>query len=323
MKASCHAWWRDALTVCCFLLSACGSPENDAALLSIDPTPLQEHIAQQLTAKPIPNTVPIVLVHGMAGFAPVGRFDYFYHVPKAARDAGFNVFVAHTDPFQGTAYRARQLATEVDTVLQLTGAERVHLIAHSQGGLDARYLISTLGYGDRVATLTTVGTPHQGVRLVDVALRFAPNHLMEPLSRIMDALGNALLGGHADFMAQLHDLGAGYVQGTFNPQNEDDPRVEYFSYAGYTQTHHGGKDLDVVTPLLVATYRLTRLCEGDNDGLVSNTSARWGTYLGMLPADHWDEIGQLPTAEHAAFAHLPFYLQLMKALESSGTPPLF
>src|SRR6185312_2727026 len=129
------------------LLAACGSSTNDAALLNIDGPLLEDHIQEQLShnASHHKDGLPLLLLHGMAGFAPVGKFDYFYHVPKTARDAGYDVFVAHTDPFQATAYRAQQLSVQVDKVLRETGAERLNMVAHSQGGLDARYLISSLG----------------------------------------------------------------------------------------------------------------------------------------------------------------------------------
>src|SRR5690606_21994510 len=46
----------------------------------------------------------------------------------------------------------------------------VNLFAHSMGGLDSRFLISSLGYGDRVASLTTLSTPHRGTAVADMAL---------------------------------------------------------------------------------------------------------------------------------------------------------
>jgi len=77
-------------------------------------------------------------------------------------------------------------------------------------------------------------------------------------------------------------LSTNYVRKTFNHDNPDDSRVEYYSYAGYTQSsrHVERSHIDVVTPLLLAAHKLTKILEGDNDGLVSDTSARWGTYLG-------------------------------------------
>src|SRR6266498_494330 len=54
-------------------------------------------------------------------------------------------------PGSVTSVRGVELARYVDMVLNETNAAKVVIIGHSQGGLDPRYMISTLGYGDRVA----------------------------------------------------------------------------------------------------------------------------------------------------------------------------
>ena len=269
---------------------------------------------------------PMVLLHGMAGFRPVlQRFDYFYGVRRAFVAAGYPVFCTQVDPFQTVPYRAMQLAGQVDQILRETGADRVHLLAHSQGGLDARYLISTLGYGDRVATLTTVGTPHHGVRFVDELLARSPRGILRGVTDAINAISNALLGGKSDLLAQLQQMSEDYVEGTFNPQNPDDPRVAYYSYAGLTQAHPwvDRSKVDIVNPMLLPSYTFIRHTDGDNDGIVPTQSARWGTFLGTLAADHWDQLGQLPGMPHPSFSHLPFYSNIATFLESGGDPPIF
>ncbi len=42
----------------------------------------------------------------------------------------------------------------------------VNIVAHSMGGLDARYLISHMSFS-RVASLTTIATPHRGSSFMD------------------------------------------------------------------------------------------------------------------------------------------------------------
>lgn len=50
---------------------------------------------------------------------------------------------------------------------------RLNIIAHSMGGLDARYYaISWLGLAERVASLTTIGIPHLGTPLADLMFSF-------------------------------------------------------------------------------------------------------------------------------------------------------
>ena len=75
-----------------------------------------------------------------------------------ARFRDVNVLTPFVDPLGDVPTRARQLAQS------LPAGERVYIIAHSGGGLDARFLASPggLGMGERVASITTISTPHRG-----------------------------------------------------------------------------------------------------------------------------------------------------------------
>ena len=69
---------------------------------------------------------------------------------------------------RGVAHRAAELKR---FLRERFPNEKVHVIAHSMGGLDARYMISRLGMEDRVLSLTTVGTPHRGSKYADWGIR--------------------------------------------------------------------------------------------------------------------------------------------------------
>lgn len=58
------------------------------------------------------------------------------------------------------------------------------------------------------------------------------------------------------------------------------------------------------------------LFEGVNDGLCSVASARWGLVLGVLNADHLDEIGQVLGVTE--FDYLDFYLNHARFLKING-----
>src|SRR5437879_9812393 len=107
---------------------------------------------------------PIVLAHGLFGFdrLRVGSWvlvDYFHAIPTALRQAGNRVIVARVTPTAGIAHRAEQLKALIE---RESPDEPVHILAHSMGGLDARYMIAHLGMAHRVLSLTTLGTPHRG-----------------------------------------------------------------------------------------------------------------------------------------------------------------
>jgi triacylglycerol esterase/lipase EstA (alpha/beta hydrolase family) len=268
------------------------------------------------TAQSNRTRLPIVLLHGMAGFDQIGPIEYFYGVKDRLRNDGYQVHVTQVDPFQRVEVRAAQLATQISAILASTGAPRVHLIGHSQGGLDGRYLISRLGFGNRVATLTTISTPHRGSRVADVALGLLPGGAVS----LLDFLINFVLGGGQDAEGQAYELTEEYADTVFNPSTPNDARVSYYSVAGVTKaaTIHWFTE-DVCDPLLWAGYGILSLW-GPNDGLVSVASARHGTFLGTIPADHLDEVGQLLGSTALGFNHKTFYSELARFVTNPSAP---
>ena len=88
-------------------------------------------------------------------------------IPAALRARGARVVFGGQDAWGTIEENARVLQKMVLRVLRRTRAERVNLLAHSKGGLDARYLISTLGMEAQIASLTTISTPHHGSSVAD------------------------------------------------------------------------------------------------------------------------------------------------------------
>jgi triacylglycerol esterase/lipase EstA (alpha/beta hydrolase family) len=259
--------------------------------------------------------LPIVLLHGAAGFDDIGPIDYFSGVQNRLRLDGYQAFTTAVSPVERIEVRAAQLAVQIEAIRQITGAARVHLIAHDQGGLDARYLISKLDFGDRVATLTTIGTPHHGLRTADIALGLVPG----PVTGTLDALIDLLFNGNQNLEGQLYQLTEQYAEEEFNVEVLDDSRVSYYSVAGVTNALT--LDLfnqDLCNPLLLPTLLLTTT--GPSDGLVTVQSATYGELLGLIPADHFDEIGQFLGLSSLAFNHLAFYSRLGRFLTNLAAP---
>ncbi|MCX4245190.1 esterase/lipase family protein [Paraliomyxa miuraensis] len=266
---------------------------------------------------------PMVLVHGWTGFANIGPVDYFFEVPGHLTERGYPVSVTETDKYNTSLVRAEQLAEQVDVLLSSWRARKVDLIGHSQGGIDARALISTLGHGDRVAALVTIGSPHQGSYAVDVALGLAPGPSQEVLFLLFDFLGAVTDDEKADVEASLHSLSEAHMQSEFNPNNPDDPRVEYISYTGISCAPAEFLDpqndcQDVVDPIWTLTYGILKAARGANDGLVTVQSAQWGDFRGLMSADHLDEVGQFLGVTDPAFDHLQFFLDRARELAESN-----
>lgn len=280
---------------------------------------------------------PVVLVHGFAGFRDIGPVNYYFRVADDLRGRGEVVFESAVAPFDSPAARAAMLARYLEAeVLRRTGAAKVVLIAHSQGGLDARYLISSLGWGDRVAALVTVSTPHRGTRIADAVGGAVPG--------VSDAFVNAVATvfgftysearSRADLRAAFDGLSERNAD-AFNRSNPDDPRVMYWSYAGRTNRRSGDEACSpsaVANPQAVDNTALALLPfalfleQGDgaahvNDGMVEVRSARWGRFMGCVPADHFDEVGQIAHLVpdlFSGFDHRAFYRDIVRRLRAEG-----
>jgi len=104
---------------------------------------------------------PIILVHGIA-IRDSKLIRAFGKIEKKLSEAGYSVHTAKIDAFGTIESNADQLKASILETLADTGAEKVNIIAHSKGGLDSKYMISKLGMADKVASLTTLCTPHKG-----------------------------------------------------------------------------------------------------------------------------------------------------------------
>ncbi|KAG5973762.1 hypothetical protein E4U55_000305 [Claviceps digitariae] len=227
---------------------------------------------------------PIVLAHGLLGFSELSlpalpTIHYWHGIREALTAQGARVITTRVPPSSSIRDRAAKLAEGIAS--QHDGP--VNIIAHSMGGLDARYMISRLAaptaaqpgktepgmQNVRVASLTTVSTPHRGSPFADYVLGTDSGLMYLP--RLYSLLERAGLDTGA-----FQELTTGYMTGTFNPAVQDDHTVRYFSY---------GAALEGPPPLL-SPFRLSgrviARCEGQNDGLVSVRSSRWGVYQGTL-----------------------------------------
>ena len=82
----------------------------------------------------------------------------------------------------------------------------------------------------------------------------------------------------------------------FNVNVPDAEGVHYYSWAGkscrYLQWDcRDEMEGEVVTSYFATTHWYIEEYQGFNDGLVAVESAIWGEYLGILPADHIDQMG--------------------------------
>jgi len=103
---------------------------------------------------------PVVLVHGTFG----DRRSLLDRISYRIKRAGFCVYsLDYGARATGSVEdSAAQLAAFVDRVLASTGAARVSLVGHSQGGMMPRYYIKYLGGADKVDDLVGLAPSNHG-----------------------------------------------------------------------------------------------------------------------------------------------------------------
>ncbi len=225
------------------------------------------------TEVPRGPALPVVLVHGLFGFDRIGvpgaRFDYFRGIAKHLGRLGCHAHAVRLPPIGSVPARAAKL---VELVRALPH-DRIDLIAHSLGGLDARYALSKLGLAERVRSLVTIGTPHRGSPIADLVLSapFGWAH------RLLKTIGMPL---------EAVDWLSTSALEKFNAEITDHPDVRYACVVG------GMHRDDSVIPLpLIPAHAYLRRTSGVNDGLVPVTSQYWGETLAEIEADHFAQIG--------------------------------
>lgn len=258
---------------------------------------------------------PLLLVHGVF-FRDSLFFNYWGRIPGELKKNGAVIFYGRQQSAASVKASAEELAERIRSIVNDTGCEKVNIIAHSKGGLDSRYAISCLDMDKYVASLTTINTPHRGCIFADYLLEKIPEKIR---SSIADKYNNALrkLGDtNPDFIAAVTDLTASHCK-AMNEIMSDAPGVYYQSVGSKMNRAGSGK-----FPLNIA-YPLVRHFDGENDGLVSVSSAQWGEKFTMVSIDgsrgisHADVI-DLNRENISGFDVREFYVSLVGDLKTRG-----
>jgi triacylglycerol lipase len=251
---------------------------------------------------------PVVLHHGLLGHGNLSlgplKVRYFKGIDAAIEAAGHPVIVAHVHPTSTVETRAIQLKEMVLGQLaerNLAG-QKVIIMAHSMGGLDARYAVARLGMDRHVSAVVTVTTPHRGSPFAGWVVR---NLGRVGILRLAKVIGV--------------DLGAGddlTTEGSaaLNEKIPDVPGIKYVSVSA-------SRPWNKMPPFALHAHRVISAAEGENDGLVSVQSSVWGDHRGTWAADHWHTINRRysiefgrPTGDIA-----PHWVSLLKTV-AAGLP---
>ncbi|KAI8637867.1 Alpha/Beta hydrolase protein [Parasitella parasitica] len=291
---------------------------------------------------------------------PLLQVQYWGGIENELAKLGAKVIVTKV-PSTGSVWdRAHTLHSILKSILD---GKDVNFVAHSMGGLDCRYLISHIS--DRpykINSLTTISTPHRGSPVMDwfrdnvgvgmagalaaaiekinqqkVPSALLSRELKETLVEKQQKLNNlspsslswslvAEFAKSPKVMKQLirlvdaeayANLSTDYCRNYFNPNTPNDPKISYYSY--------GANASFPAWSLLNMPSKWIKEKEGINDGLVSVESAKWGTYIKTLQADHWDLNGQRyrwkytrPFSDRSKFDTIDFYMEMATHLYQQG-----
>jgi pimeloyl-ACP methyl ester carboxylesterase len=104
---------------------------------------------------------PVVLLHGFG----MNRTQWIWMARRLRAHGHGPIYGLNYFSLQTVRASAEQLARQIDRVLEHERVEKVDLIAHSLGGIVARYYIERMSGGPKVGRLVTIGTPHGGTAI--------------------------------------------------------------------------------------------------------------------------------------------------------------
>lgn len=229
---------------------------------------------------------PILLVHGM-GFRDNNKINYWGRIPKELEKVGCKIYYGCQDSNADIETNATIIGKKIDSIIKETGFKKVNIIAHSKGGLDCRYAISTLGFADKVASITTISTPHNGSKTVDILMK-TPKSIIKFIGFFTDCWFR-LLGDKAPNSYKVFQSFTTSVAKTFNENNPDASNVYYQSYAFVMKNPFS--DIFMCFPNFIVG-----IIEGENDGLLTPEAVKWGNFKGIYRGNsnrgisHCDEV---------------------------------
>ena len=247
----------------------------------------------------------VVLAHGIFRFDMVrilfrdqAHIDigphYFVGIADFLRQHGFIVHESDVNFCGSLVRRASDLQARLEAILG-AGADSLHIIGHSMGGLDARLVLAgNPAIAARISCVTTIGTPHHGTTSADHALRFGGSVAIRLLKDFIDLEGfrDLTTSACAAFNERVQPLEAANT-------------VRYRVVAAEEENHLR------VTPFLQPTWLQLKVEEDSSDGIVSRRSQEWVPTLVAadgrvkvveqlsfpMPADHLNEVGLWDPAE--------------------------
>ncbi len=256
---------------------------------------------------------PIFLCHGFGAIGSLVKPSPLHDPCMLMRKHGLVAFAPNVVPYAPIETRAKNWVRLIRQVCNKHGFEKVNVIAHSMGGLDIRHALCHLEIQDKVASLTTLATPHRGTYLADLVLK-TPELISEKIGDIVDWFGNSVYPlEKSEVLNSVEQLCRESVQGNFNLEN---PNLDGFPYFSYSAAVGKGTNYSL-NPVFIFQNTQIYTQENINDSFVSVDSAKWGTHLGTVNLSHMNQIN-VQVGKEAKSRYYDFWIGSVKKLAEMG-----
>ncbi|MBQ7323926.1 MAG: alpha/beta fold hydrolase [Clostridia bacterium] len=252
---------------------------------------------------------PIIFVHGILMKIPL--FKAFVHLQKKLTEAGYKVYIAHTDGVGTIENNAVQLKREIEEILEKEGVDKINIIAHSKGGLDSVYMIEELGMAEKVASLTSLCTPYKGSQLATKIINM-PSFMLRFLGFCFNTFYKLLKDEQPDVITACKQLES-KVEITAEPLITS---KEIYCQSYSSTMHKASDDFVLSIPFLISRH-----FENDHsDGMVANHSTHFGEYKGDCLEDSisHNEVVCFMTKKKKKEKVVAFYHTLLEDLAKRG-----
>ena len=255
---------------------------------------------------------PVLLCHGFGAIGSLVRPSPLHDPCMWMREHGLLAFAPNIVPYAPIEVRARSWTRIITELSQKYSIIKFNVIAHSMGGLDMRYALAHLGIGEKVASLTTIATPHKGTYLADF-VHNTPGALSERIGDIVDWFAdNVYVKERSDAFGSVEQLTRKYVQKHFNPNTPNPAAIPIFSYSAAV----GKGTQNPLNPVFLFQNNLIHEKEGPNDSFVSVESAQWGEHLGTIQLSHLNQINVQVGTREAKKRYNKFWIGLIEHLRN-------
>jgi hypothetical protein len=197
---------------------------------------------------------------------------------------------------------------------------KTHLIAHSRGGMDARWVIAQPGMVDKIASLTTIGTAHRGTTFMSWAYALLPLfHFGGRLLKVIEDLKRRLgvrssesyyhfLQGYDCSSEQMKqalypltlkgaaEFNAAFAEQECQLRTRSDHPVIYRAYGG--RVARVGLPFLKISHAIINWFGVSDERRSGNDGASSAWSAHYpwenddgmSEYVETVPFDHYEQV---------------------------------